>query len=356
MKTIRVLALNRALVAGLSLASIEGCNGILGNEDDAIVAGSGGTAQTVETEGGVGGTSEESTTADAGRAGSSRGSSEDGEATGGTGGTGGTGETAGTGTTGIGEAGATPGGAGQAGSSTGGSDGGSGAAPEEGGGGGVDGEIEIPLGPLAAPANVEFTPTGETAGTVAWKPVDEATSYTVEIATDAAFKENRKSASPTGTTTSFSGLNAGKRYYVRVRARGSQDRVSEWSDVASNVTLLNAPTPKLNLIVETKNPIRYPGGLWIEPPDTGPGQYYYAQGTASAECPAGTTAQYQFSANYDNGPRKNFTAPSTVNVAYIVAPLDRITYYVKARCVGPDRTSQDSPEVSACRRRDNSEC
>ena len=130
-------------------------------------------------------------------------------------------------------AGAGQAGAGQAGASNGGSDG----APLGGAADGTAGgklrygraKSRTPAGPLLAPTGVAFTPTSETEGTITWQGVDGATTYTVEIATDAGFTENRSSASATGTTTKFSGLKADTLYQVRVRANGSYDRMSAWA-------------------------------------------------------------------------------------------------------------------------------
>jgi hypothetical protein len=89
----------------------------------------------------------------------------------------------------------------------------------------------------------------------------------------------------------------------------------------------------------------------------GSGQkWHYARGTAGATCAAGTTVQYQFDANYDTNARKGYTAWGTTNEAYIVRPTGLIHFYVHARCVGPNSTSPVTPEISACRRNDNSAC
>jgi len=318
MKPARVLTVKSTLVAVLALVAVDGCNLILGNESRELDIGSGGTAGTA-----TGGTSGESTTAGAGQAD-----------------------------------------AGQAGASNGGSDA-AGGAPDGGSAGensGTGGQIETPPRPLVAPTGVAFTPTSETEGTITWQAVDEATTYAVEIATDAAFMENRRSASETGTTTKFSGLKADTLYQVRVRANGSYDRMSAWSK-ASGTTPLNPPTElNLDLYVSPQGTsIGYSGLLWIEPPDDlkngGAGQkWHYARGTASAKCAAGTTLQYQFDANYDSDARKGYTGFGTTNEAYIVRPTGRITFYVKAQCVGSNNTSKATSEISACRRYDNTAC
>jgi len=266
-------------------------------------------------------------------------------------------------TAGAGQAGASGSDAGQAGAS--GSDASSlGGAPDgtAGENSGAGGQTETPPSPLAAPTGVAFTPTSETEGTITWQAVDEATTYTIELATDTGFLDNRKSASETGTSTKFSGLKADTLYQVRVRANGSNDRMSAWSR-ASGTTLLNAPTGlSLDVYVSPQGTsIGYSGLLWIEPPDDlkngGAGQkWHYARGTASAKCATGTTVQYQFNANYDSDGRKDYTGFATTNEAYIVRPAGRVTFYVQARCVGPNNPSQSTAEISACRRYDDSAC
>jgi len=249
----------------------------------------------------------------------------------------------------------------QAGTSNGGSD--AGGAPDGSAGenAGAGGQTELPPSPLVAPTGVAFTPTSETEATITWQVVGDATSYTIEIATDTGFTINLKSASETGTTTKLSGLKADTLYQVRVRANGSHERMSPWSK-ASGTTLLNAPTElKLDVYVSPQGTaIGYSGLLWIEPPDDlkngGAGQkWHYARGTASAKCAAGTTVQYKFDANYDSDGRKGWTGQGTTNEAYIVRPTGRITFYVKALCVGPN-SSKETSEISACRRSDNSAC
>jgi len=311
------------LLAVLALVAVDGCNLILGNELRELDVGSGGTGGSA-----IGG-SFGATTAEAGQ-------------------------------TGAGQAGAA-----HAGASDGGSDAGPvGGAPDgtAGENSGTGGQTETPTRPLPAPTGVAFTATSETEGTITWQGVDEATTYTVEIATDTAFMDNRSSASETGTTTKFSGLKADTLYQVRVRANASDERMSPWSR-GSGATLLNPPTElTLDLYVSPQGTsIGYSGLLWIEDPDDlkngGAGQkWHYARGTASAKCAAGTTVQYQFDANYDSAARKGYTGFATTNEAYIVKPTGRITFYVQARCVGPNKTSQATSEISACRRSDNSAC
>ena len=319
MKPVRVLTVKSTLVAVLALVAVDGCNLILGNESRELDVGSGGTAGIA-----TGGSSGESIAAGAGQAG-----------------------------------------AGQAGASNGGSDAAPvGGAPDgtAGESSGAGGQTERPISPLVAPTGVVFTPTGETEGTITWQAVNEATTYTVEIATDATFTANRMSASVAETTTKFSALKADTPYQVRVRANGTNDRVSDWS-TASGATPVNPPT-ELGLAVYVSpqgTAIGYSGHLWIEDPDDlkngGASQkWHYARGTGNAKCAAGTTVQYQFDANYDGNARKGYKAWGTTNEAYIVKPTGRITFYVKARCVGPNNTSKETSEISACRRSDNSGC
>ncbi|HYQ02372.1 MAG TPA: fibronectin type III domain-containing protein [Polyangiaceae bacterium] len=324
MKPARVFTVKGTLVVVLALVAVDGCNVILGNESHELDLGSGGRAGTA-----MGGRSGESTTAEAGQA-------EAGQA-----------------------------GVGQAGASNSGSDGAAlGGAPDgtAGENSGTGGQTETPTTPLLAPTGVAFTPTSETEGTITWQLVDQATSYTVEIATDTGFMDNRRSVSETGTSTKVSGLKADTLYQVRVRANGSHDRMSAWS-TASGTTLLNPPTElKLDLYVSPQGTaVGYSGLLWIENPDDlkngGAGQkWHYARGTASAKCAAGTTVQYQFDANYDSDARKGYTGFGTTNEAYIVRPTGRVTFYVKARCVGPNNPSKATSEISACRRSDDSGC
>lgn len=348
MKPIRVFSDRYALVAVVSVAAVGGCNAVLGNDAREYIAGSGGTA------GAFGGG-----TGEAGAGGA--GAGEAGAATGGT--STGSDSTGGSTSSSHGGSEAAAGAAGAPDSTTTAGQGGSNGGSHAGGGGnsGTGGGPDTPLGPLAAPTGLEFTFTSETEGTLAWQAVEEATTYTVEIATDADFMVDLSSVSETGTTANFSGLNADTRYEVRVRANGSHDRTSDWSRT-SGITPLDPPKGlTLDLYVSPQGTsVGYSDLLWIEPPDDlkngGDGQkWHYAQGTASATCAPGTTVQYQFDANYDSNARKGYTDFGTPNVAYIVRPAGRVTFYVKARCVGPN-TTKESSEISSCRRNDNSAC
>lgn len=353
MKSIRVFSGRSVWVAVLSVMAVEGCNAILGNELREYNAGSGGTAGTIEARaGGAGGAG--AGEAGAGEAGAGRaGAPTDGPSMGS--------DTAGgQASSSHGGSEAAAGAAGAPDSTTtagqGGSNGGSHA--DSGGNSGTGGGPDMPPSPLAAPTGLELTFTSETEGTLTWQAVDEATTYTVEIATDADFMVDRISVSDTGTTAQFGGLKADTRYEVRVRANGSHDRTSEWSRT-SGITPLDPPKGlTLDVYVSPEGTyIGYEGLLWIEPPDDL--QYgttwHYARGTASATCATGTTLQYQFDANYDSNARKGYTDPGTIDTAYIVRPHGRITFYVKARCVGPN-TSKESSEISSCRTHDNTLC
>lgn len=317
MKPARALAARNTSVAVLALVAVEGCNLVLGNDPRVLDVGAGGTAGAA-----LGGTFSEPT------------------------------------------AGASQADAGQGGVSGGGSDAARGGASDgtAGANAGAGGQTETPTPPPAAPTGVTFTPSSETEATISWQAVDEATTYTVELATDTAFMNDRRSVSQVETSLKVDGLKADTVYQVRVRANGSDDRTSAWSR-ASGTTPLNAPTAlTLALYVSPQGTsIGYSGLLWIEDPDDlnngGADQkWHYARGTASAKCATGATVQYQFDANYDSNARKGYTGFATTTEAYIVRPSGRVTFYVKARCVGPNTTSPMTPEISACRRSDNSAC
>ncbi len=158
------------------------------------------------------------------------------------------------------------------------------------------------------------------------------------------------------TTDSVSGLDAGRRYYVRVVAVAADGRESAWSDPASAIATIDAPaTPGVAVTIPGAVRASSAGG-WVHYP--GSGSYYYAQGTASTSCPSGTSVQYAFQAEY--------TGTTTVYGwtgwmgphAYMVQPVAPwgIRFWAKARCVGPDATSGESGVGSACRLRTGGGC
>lgn len=68
--------------------------------------------------------------------------------------------------------------------------------------------------------------------TIKFNTVKNAKKYTVEIATDKAFKKNVQKKTVTTTTTTFKKLKSGKKYFVRVRAAKGNVK-SPWSAVKS---------------------------------------------------------------------------------------------------------------------------
>ncbi len=210
-------------------------------------------------------------------------------------------------------------------------------------------------GPLQAPTGVTANPTDPNDVDVAWTGVPDAESYTVEIAASSDFGSPADTV-VSGTATTVSGLVAGTRYYVRVRASAADGRESAWSETVEVVTPLDAPsTPSVMVTIPGAVRSGSAGG-WVNP--SGAGNWYYAEVQATSNCPTGTTVQYAFQAQY--------TGTSTVYgwtgwmgpSAYMVQPTTGygIRFWAKARCVGSAATSGESGVGSACRLASGGSC
>ncbi len=84
------------------------------------------------------------------------------------------------------------------------------------------------------PAKVKITKITNVSATkakVSWKKAAGAKSYQVSIATDKKFKKNRKTYNTKTLYKSISKLKTGKKYYVRIRAKGKS--YGKWSSVKS---------------------------------------------------------------------------------------------------------------------------
>lgn len=180
-------------------------------------------------------------------------------------------------------------------------------------------------------------------------PSAVATSYDVEFASNSSFTSSTIVPGVTGTTYAATGLTQGKTYWFRVFAKvGSVSSTA--SPTASATTTINAPTG-VSITTTIPGTIRaYAAGdwvAWISSPASG--NWYFAQGTASATCPSGTTRQFQHGANY-NSPTTfyGYTSWDTTATKYMVDPYSgyAIRFHVNARCVGSDATSGTVNAVS----------
>ena len=125
---------------------------------------------------------------------------------------------------------------------------------------------------------------------------------------------------------------------------------------AASPPVPSAPgTPSLSVTVP--DAVRSSGaGAWIDPPDSG--NWYFAQGSASASCAAGSSPEYRFQAQY-TGTRPVYGWTGWMGPdAFMVAPIRGygVRFWVQARCVGPGGASADSGTASGCRMEDESSC
>ena len=81
---------------------------------------------------------------------------------------------------------------------------------------------------LLVPSNPEVETAGNTSLDLTWDPVDTATGYRLQLASDATFRNPRKITTE-GTTATFRGLDAATPFAVRVRALGADGLKSAWT-------------------------------------------------------------------------------------------------------------------------------
>ncbi|MGI9086090.1 MAG: fibronectin type III domain-containing protein [Aeromicrobium sp.] len=89
---------------------------------------------------------------------------------------------------------------------------------------------------LLVPANPEVTKAGNTYLDITWDPVETATGYRVQLASDDNFR-NPRTIKADGRTTTFKRLDAATPFTVRVRALGGQGFKSAWTEVLRTETI-----------------------------------------------------------------------------------------------------------------------
>ena len=212
-------------------------------------------------------------------------------------------------------------------------------------------------GPPPRPTDVVATTVSSSEIAVTWTGVGSATGYQVERARDAAFTAEPSTTDARATSHAATGLPQGTRFHFRVRAlRGGM--ASEWSDVVSAVTSVDAPgAPSLSVTI-SEGARAYGAGGWIALPDY-EGNWYFAQGDASVGCGPGTSPQFRWRGQYtDNEPSPAAATGWMGATAYMVRPLPTwgVRFWVAARCVGPDAASAESGESFLCRTRESRGC
>ena len=120
------------------------------------------------------------------------------------------------------------------------------------------------------------SPSSYTQIDLSWTNVNNAIGYTFQRAADNAFTTNVVTSTPTGTSSSATGLTTAALYYFRVRPNATSS-TGNWSNVVSTTTLIPPPAsaPIASAIMSGTNAI----------------------GTASAVTCAAGTPQYQLKYN-----------------------------------------------------------
>lgn len=201
---------------------------------------------------------------------------------------------------------------------------------------------------LATPAGLTATSPSQGTLQVRWNAVAGAASYDLEAATENAFATPSSTTAGTATST-LRGLVAGQRYYLRVRAVAS-GATTPWSATAQAVTAVDPPAAP-GVTVSIPGLARSVSACcWVVPPGSG-STWYYAQGTASASCPAGTSTQYRFAGQYTSDPSPSAWTGWMGPDGFMVGPRAGygVRFLAQARCVGPDASSSESGTGSACR-------
>ncbi len=89
---------------------------------------------------------------------------------------------------------------------------------------------------LLLPANPEVARAGNDSLDVAWDPVETATRYRVQVASDGSFRKPRTFTSDT-RTAAVTGLDAATSFVVRLRAVGENGSKSAWTDTIRTETI-----------------------------------------------------------------------------------------------------------------------
>jgi endonuclease/exonuclease/phosphatase family metal-dependent hydrolase len=89
---------------------------------------------------------------------------------------------------------------------------------------------------LLVPANATVASADNTSIDIAWDPVETATRYRVQLASDDSF-DNPRTITADDRTATFKGLDAGTPFVARVRALGENGFKSAWSETLKTETI-----------------------------------------------------------------------------------------------------------------------
>jgi len=89
---------------------------------------------------------------------------------------------------------------------------------------------------LLVPSNPEVEKAGNTSLDITWDPVDTATRYRLQLASDDSFRDPRVITTD-GRTATFRGLDAATPFAVRVRALGENGFKSAWTETLRTETI-----------------------------------------------------------------------------------------------------------------------
>ncbi|MGH3474341.1 MAG: fibronectin type III domain-containing protein, partial [Aeromicrobium sp.] len=89
---------------------------------------------------------------------------------------------------------------------------------------------------LLVPSNPEVETAGNTSLDIGWDPVDTATRYRLQLASDDSFS-NPRVITTDGSTARFKGLDAATPFVVRVRALGENGFKSRWTETIRTETI-----------------------------------------------------------------------------------------------------------------------
>lgn len=173
------------------------------------------------------------------------------------------------------------------------------------------------------------TAASTTSIALSWTAVNNATSYQLQRATNAAFSAGLNTSSQSGTSTNATGLTNGTTYYFRVAAVSSSGQ-GDWSNTASATatTPVSAPTstPTVSVAIASD-----------------------AVGTATVvSCTTGT-AQYQLrqrsTSTATDGAWSNWSAWSTTRTLTVSPALQgwKYDFQAQARCLSGSTASASTP-------------
>lgn len=174
--------------------------------------------------------------------------------------------------------------------------------------------------------NLNATATGFTTAELTWVAVQNATSYTLQRATDSGFTANLVTSTVTTNSSNVTGLTSGTEYFFRVAPVGGSQN-GTWSNTAT-LEMHRLGSPSLTLTVNSTTQIT---ANWSTVANANSSTRYTLQRATNSS----------FSANLTTV--NNINGTSNVSTGLAVGQ----TYFYRVRAVAPDSTGDWSNTASS---------